>query len=192
MNRSSLKDMSNEELWQLFPIILCQHDDNWPNLYLKEKEKILNNIDQELFVRIDHIGSTAVKGLIAKPTIDILLQIKPLTELSRGKLIRSLEDIDYIYQYQPQRQEPKMMFMKGYTINGFASEVYHLHVRYQGDDDERYFCRYLVEHPVVANEYKDLKIRLAKKFEHDRDAYTKAKTTFISHYTKIAKKLYQD
>ena len=66
--------MSNEELWELFPIILTEHQKDWERLY-KLEEQQLRAIGGKDIVRIQHIGSTAVKDLIAKPTIDILLEI---------------------------------------------------------------------------------------------------------------------
>ena len=77
-----------------------------------------------------------------------------------------------------------MMFMKGYTLQGFAKRVYHLHVRYPGDWDELYFRDYLKRHREAAEEYGKLKIGLQKKYEHDRDAYTRAKTDFVRECTK--------
>jgi GrpB-like predicted nucleotidyltransferase (UPF0157 family) len=68
---------------------------------------------------------------------------------------------------------------KGYTPQGFAERVYHLHVRREGDWDELRFRDYLVSHPDAAAEYAALKRRLLAKHEHDRDAYTAAKTDFV-------------
>ena len=59
--------------------------------------------------------------------------------------------------------------------------------RRQGDHDEVYFRDYLIEHPEVAREYEVLKLGLWKRFEHDRDGYTQAKTDFVQRYTQKAK-----
>ena len=81
---------------------------------------------------------------------------------------------------------------KGYTENGFADKVYHIHLRYTGDNDELYFRDYLNENPDVAKEYESMKLRLWKQYEHNRDAYTDAKTDFISKWTAEARKEYGD
>ncbi len=60
------------------------------------------------------------------------------------------------------------------------------YVRYAGDNDELYFRDYMNEHPNVAKEYEALKLKLWKKYEHNRDAYTDAKTDFIHHWTQEA------
>ena len=77
---------------------------------------------------------------------------------------------------------------KGYTENGFDEKVYHLHLRHIGDHDEIYFRDYLNNHPDVAKEYEQLKFELWKKYEHNRDGYTNAKSEFVNKYTLIAKK----
>ena len=79
---------------------------------------------------------------------------------------------------------------RGYTKDGFADKVYHIHLRYAGDNDELYFRDYLNEHPDVAKEYETLKRSLWKKYEHNRDAYTEAKTDFIRRWTQEAFKEY--
>ena len=65
-------------------------------------------------------------------------------------------------------------------------------LRYAGDNDELYFRDYLNAHPDVAKAYELLKLRLWKQYEHNRDAYTTAKTAFISEWTAEARKEYGD
>ena len=73
---------------------------------------------------------------------------------------------------------------------GFAEKVYHLHVRYLDEWNELYFRDYLIEYPEVAKEYSKLKLGLCKRFEHDRDGYTEAKSDFILNVTDKARKKY--
>jgi GrpB-like predicted nucleotidyltransferase (UPF0157 family) len=72
---------------------------------------------------------------------------------------------------------------KGYTPAGFAEKVFHLHIKPSGDWDELYFRDYLRVHPEIAREYEVLKLSLKAQFEHNRDAYTQAKSDFITRYT---------
>ena len=81
----------------------------------------------------------------------------------------------------------RISFNKGYTEKGFAERVFHLHLRYIGDNDELYFRDYLTEHTDVAIEYERMKLELWKKYEFDRDGYTNSKTDFIQKYTEKAK-----
>lgn len=69
-----LSEMTLEELWQLFPIILKEHNVHYKDWYEIQKQELLNYIDIKNIKRINHIGSSAVEGLIAKPTVDILLE----------------------------------------------------------------------------------------------------------------------
>jgi GrpB-like predicted nucleotidyltransferase (UPF0157 family) len=80
------------------------------------------------------------------------------------------------------------MFMKGYTPQGFRGQAVHLHVRFPGDWDELYFRDYLRSHPKTAKSYGKLKQNLQLRYEHDRDAYTEAKTDFIQEATRLARK----
>lgn len=186
----NLTEMSNEELWELFPIVLSAHKKEWKQMYENEKKLLLHLIGRDHLVRISHIGSTAVEGLIAKPTIDILMEIGEQCDLKQ--MIFRLEKEGYIYVRKPKNPPPHMMFMKGYTLKGFAKRVYHLHVRYPGDWDELYFRDYLKRHREAVKEYGKLKIGLQKKYEYDRDAYTRAKTDFVRECTKKARKEFGD
>ena len=82
-------------------------------------------------------------------------------------------------------------FNKGYTKNGFAKKVFHLHLKHLGDWGELYFRDYLIDNPDIAEEYGQLKLALCPKYKNDRDSYTKAKTDFITLHTRKAKELYQ-
>jgi GrpB-like predicted nucleotidyltransferase (UPF0157 family) len=179
------KQMTNAELWELFPIILSEHKPEWKENYNKEKNVLEQAIGIDNIVRMNHIGSTAIPGLIAKPTIDILVEIKE--EAIIKKLIANMKSIGYIYSEQPKRPAPHMMFMKGYTPQGFKGQVFHIHIKYKGDWDELYFRDYLMNNPEIADEYGKLKIELQKLYEHDRDGYTHAKTNFVKRITGLAR-----
>lgn len=186
----ALSEMSLEELWGLFPIILKEHNPEYEKWYLVEKDYIISNIGQKGIKRINHIGSTSVKGLIAKPTVDILLEIDKDYNIDWLKC--NLIDMGWLLMSSENEPDMKMVFNKGYTPDGFDEKVYHLHVRYYGDWNELYFRDYLSEHSEIAEEYGKLKQSLWKKYEHNRDGYTDAKTEFILKYTNIARECYED
>lgn len=181
----SLEEMSLEELWQLFPIFLREHQDEWKDWYEEERLQLLSFLPEHQIVRLSHIGSTSVKTIWAKPIVDILLEIPKETDMTvtRDLLLQN----GYLLMSESQG---RMSFNKGYTPSGFAERVFHLHLRYEGDHDELYFRDYLQEHPAVAKDYEKLKLSLWEQYEHNRDAYTEAKTDFIKNYTEEAKKLY--
>jgi len=181
----SLEEMSLEELWHLFPIFLREHQDEWKEWYEEERLRLLSFLPEHQIVRLSHIGSTSVKTIWAKPIVDILLEIPKETDMTVMKDL--LLQNGYLLMSESQG---RMSFNKGYTLSGFAERVFHLHLRYEGDHDELYFRDYLQEHPAVAKDYEKLKLALWKQYEHNRDAYTEAKTDFIKNYTEEAKKLY--
>lgn len=183
--KKELSEKTNEELWQLFPIILREYDTHWAERYLSERDAIIKAVGEGNITRINHIGSTAVPHLTAKPTIDILLEIT--AECDTEKMKNDLVSAGYIFSAQPGNPAPHMMFMKGYTPEGFKGQAFHLHVRYAGDWGELYFRDYILKHKDIADEYGRLKMGLWKKYEHDRDGYTDAKTEFIRKYTDMAR-----
>lgn len=189
MNKE-LHEMTNEELWELFPIIIKKYNPVWKENYLKEKELLEKTLGTQNIYRINHYGSTAVPNLISKPTIDILLEIIDFVDTQ--KIIKNMQLIDYIFTPQPNNSPPHMMYMKGYNKEGFKGQVYHVHVRYAGDWGELYFRDYLIENKDIAKEYGDLKLELMKKYKNDRDGYTNAKTDFIKHHTEKARALFKN
>lgn len=178
-----LSEMTLEELWQLFPIFLTEHQNCWSEWYLEEKMALRNIFFGD--ERISHIGSTAIPSIWAKPIIDILVEIPEGYDFLMYK--ERLINADYLCMSQSKN---RLSFNKGYTENGFAERVFHLHLRYAGDNDELYFRDYFIEHIDAARKYEELKLRLWKKYEHHRDAYTEAKTDFVRKYTDEARILY--
>lgn len=183
-----LSEMTLEELWELFPIILKEYDTAYPTWYEIEKEKLMKNFDEKTIVRISHIGSTAIPGIVSKPTIDILMEISPRSNIS--KITDKLTAMKWGLMNFSKKPTFKQTYNKGYTKYGFEEKVYHLHVRYADNWNELYFRDYLIEHPEVAKEYVDLKRQLKGKYEHNRDAYTDTKGEFINKYSEIAKVQY--
>ena len=185
MMTKSLEDMTLEELWQLFPIFLREHQVEWKDWYEEERFRLLSFLPEHQIVRLSHIGSTSVETIWAKPIVDIMLEIPIETDMAvmRDLLLQN----GYLLMSESQG---RMSFNKGYTPSGFAERVFHLHLRYEGDHDELYFRDYLQEHSAVAKDYEKLKLSLWKQYEHNRDAYTDSKTDFIKKYTEEAKKLY--
>ncbi len=185
-----LSEMTLEELWELFPIILREHNPMYKDWYIEEKGNIEKIVGINKIVRINHIGSSAVEGLISKPTVDILLEIN--RECDTNDLIEKLKSVGWYLMSLQKGKDLKIAFCKGYTPNGFADKVFHLHVRHLGDWDELYFRDYLIKYENVAKEYGKLKLNLKEKYEHDRDGYTKAKSEFIKKWTKAAKEEFKN
>ena len=170
-----LSEMTKEELWKLFPITLEEHNPLWSDWY-EQQETDLRDLLGEDMSRIDHIGSTAVRGLVAKPIVDILLQIPPSAD---RELVKSKLTGDGWLVMAEDTEAGSMDLNKGYTPRGYAQRVFHLHVRPVGDHDEIHFRNYITMHPMQADEYVRLKRQLMLMYQYDRDAYTQGKSEFI-------------
>lgn len=179
MNKK-LSEMTLEELWQLFPIFLTEHKPYWKDWYIEEVALLKNLLPSE--TQYYHIGSTAINNIMAKPIIDIILEVNSSEKLTQTANL--LEKSGYLIMSQ---SDNRISLNKGYTENGFAKKVFHLHIRLKGDTDEIFFRDYLNTHPNIAKDYEKLKLSLSEKYKHNRDAYTNAKTGFIKKYTSLAK-----
>jgi len=186
----TLSEMALEELWQLFPIILKEHNPEYAKWYEEEKENLTSIVGGKNIRRISHIGSTAVPNLLAKPTVDILMEIS--ADCDMIDLKEKLSASGFICMSESYVPERAYVFNKGYTEEGFAARVFHLHVRYLSDPDELYFRDYLIAYPEAARQYAELKRDLKKKYEHNRDAYTQSKTAFVDRYTKKARREFEN
>ena len=175
-----LSEMTLEELWQLFPIYLTEHKPYWADWYSEEVARIKKMLPQD--TQYHHVGSTAINGIMAKPIVDIIIIVKSPDQLKQAADI--LQKHGCILM---STTDTRISMNKGYTENGFEEKVFHYHIRLQDDADEIYFRNYLNAHPDVAKEYEQLKLNLWKKYEHNRDAYTEAKTEFVMYYTNMAK-----
>ena len=182
-----LSEMTLEELWELFPIYLTESNPDWKGWYIEEESRLKGLLDNIGTYRIHHIGSTAIQGIWAKPTIDILL------EVAKTEVLQDIKEMLIHNGYTCMSEKvDRISFNKGYTPQGFADRVFHLHLRYVGDNDELYFRDYLNNHPDIAKEYEKIKLSLWQQFEHNRDAYTDSKSAFVTQYTKQAKAEYGD
>lgn len=175
-------DTQLDKLWELFPIFLVEHNDKWLHQYEEIEGSLSELLGEFLVARISHIGSTAVYGIWAKDIVDVLVEFPSGADL--GTAAEKLEDSDYRIL---SNEDKRVSLALGYTSSGFADKVFHIHLRFVGDNDELYFRDYLRAHEEVAHEYQELKLRLWKQHGRDREAYTEAKTGFIQAMTAKAK-----
>lgn len=176
-----LKDMTLEELWVLFPIVLVPYNPEW-EIWAKEEIEYLSCILSEFHLQLSHIGSTAIPGIQSKNIVDILAEFPPNPNWDKAKL--QMEAAGYIMMSQSGN---RMSFNKGYTPQGYAERVFHIHFRIAGDNDEICFRDYLRSNPQIASEYEALKLSLLPKYKNDRDGYTNAKTDFVHRIIRLAK-----
>jgi GrpB-like predicted nucleotidyltransferase (UPF0157 family) len=158
---------------QAFRIEIVAYDPTWPGLFAELGGELRGALG-EVALRIDHIGSTSVPGLAAKPIIDIQLSVASFEPLEAFK--RPLERLGYVYRGDNTERT------KRYFREPPGRSRTHIHVRRAGSFSEQWallFRDYLRAHPDAAAEYDAVKRDLALKFGDDRHAYTDAKVPFM-------------
>ena len=152
---------------------IVDYDPAWPDRFAREAAAIRALMGEEI-VELEHIGSTSVPGLPAKPTVDLLLAVDTFAPLDHYSVL--LAGLGYAHQPHVNDSE-RLFFWKG------APRTYHLHiVEYATWEHQRHllFRDYLRAHPEVAGQYAALKRALAERFKHNRTGYTSAKSEFIN------------
>src|ERR1035437_8071942 len=163
------------------PVHIVPYDESWPTRFEQERAILDRVIGGRVAGTIEHVGSTAVPGLAAKPVIDIMVGVDSL-EASRAA-IPVLSEIEYCYF--PYRADSMHWFCKPSP----SFRTHHLHLipfRSRLWLERLAFRDYLRRHAGVAVEYAELKQRLAAQHRLDREAYTEAKTPFVGRILKIA------
>lgn len=177
--------LSFDELWELFPIPLVDPKDSWEAQYRKIEATLARALEGTPGLRISHVGSTAIPNIKGKDIVDVLVEVA--CEVDLGEVSDALKGIGFI---QMSEQPDRISMNLGYGLQGYADEVYHVHLRFLGDNDELYFRDYLREHPEVARDYEDLKLALLQEHGRDRDAYTEGKTAFVRRWVAKARTEY--
>ena len=175
-------------------VAIAPYDFSWPELFRQEKQHLMACLPNELILRIEHFGSTAVPGLAAKPIVDMLVEVTDL-EATRARIAPILESQGYDYFWRATHGDHGppyyAWFIKRDPRTG--SRTHHIHMvegHFTEHWDRLLFRDYLIAHPEVAREYEALKTRLAAVSAQDRIAYTRGKGEFIGRVTAQAKHEY--
>jgi len=158
-------------------VIISPYDDNWPIMFAMEKTRILSVVGDK-DVAVEHIGSTAIPGISAKPIVDIMVGTKDIA--TANAYIKPLETIGYEYVEKLEKDFPRRRFLhKGPNL---PNKHFHLHmVEIDSSFWQRqlFFRDYLCNNPKASTEYQQLKENLAKQFQNDVFNYCSAKSEFI-------------
>jgi GrpB-like predicted nucleotidyltransferase (UPF0157 family) len=157
-------------------VILSPYSAEWPCLFLDLREE-LQQAFAPIAVTIEHIGSTSVPGLAAKPVIDALLGADTLADVESK--IEALGKLGYAYVSKYERELP----MRRYFVKSAAGSLrIHLHAVERGSRIWREHLAFrdaLRADAGLRSEYQALKFDLAQRFANDKSAYTDAKGPFI-------------
>lgn len=155
-------------------VILVPYDPDWPHRFDHERA-VLGGVFAGTEAVIEHVGSTAIPGLGAKPVIDMMVGLSQLTEVE-GR-IAALEAAGYEYVQKYEKELPERRYFRKPRV---PPRAYHLHCVVKGSDfwvRHLAFRDYLRAYPESAAAYYELKRELAGKCS--KEGYTEAKGSFI-------------
>jgi|AntAceMinimDraft_9_1070365.scaffolds.fasta_scaffold28725_1 GrpB-like predicted nucleotidyltransferase (UPF0157 family) len=169
------------------PYSVEPYNPEWVQKYEKEKE-IIKNILGDKVLSIEHIGSTSVKGMWAKPQIDILVIVELLKDVDDFK--EEMEEAGYIYEEKFEKYNERY-----FTRDASSGErLVSIHIREKNNPQNTpllYFRDYLRAHPEAAKEYSEVK-RKAYEKGADRVEYIKEKRDVFKKLLKKAKEWYEE
>jgi GrpB-like predicted nucleotidyltransferase (UPF0157 family) len=155
------------------PIIVVPYNPDWPRAFADLGRRLRTALGPHA-LRIDHIGSTAIPNLAAKPVLDVLISVANLEPIDAYR--PALESAGF--SWRPDNPD----LTKRYFREQPGAPRTHIHVHRAGSWGEQFlllFRDYLRAHPADAAAYARLKYQLAQQYRHDRPAYVDAKSTFI-------------
>src|SRR5918992_128153 len=158
---------------------LVPHTERWHDLFAEE-ERRLRVAFGDYALAIEHVGSTAICGLSAKPIIDIAVAVREIADAE--ECMTALEQLGYEYRGE-QGIPGRHFFGKG------EPRTHHLHMVELSSDFWRshlLFRDYLLQHRETTEKYERLKKELAEKYKGDREAYTEGKAAFIESVLEAA------
>lgn len=163
------------------PIVVTDYDPTWPTLFEQIAQPVREAV-ADLDATVEHVGSTAVPGLAAKPVIDIDVVVRSAADVPTA--IERLRSLGYLYQGDKGvKGREAFMWPEG-------ARPHHLYVVGAGNQpylDHIDFRDYLLDHPEVATDYAALKRKLAEQHSNDRLGYTDAKDEFVSGVLQMAR-----
>lgn len=174
-------DPDNPPAWAVESVRLNAYDPGWPDCaarYADELEPVLN---QWLLGRIEHVGSTAIPGIVAKPVIDLMAQVTD-TDAVVGQAGGTLGGMNWRYVPPELDGRPWRRFFAKVSPDG-RHRLAHLHLMSAGAtrwDQQIRFRDALRASPALRDEYAAIKSRLASTYAGDRERYTDEKAAFVT------------
>ena len=170
---------------KIAPVVLRDYDPEWTRTFEAEKKEIMSAVGDNIS-SLEHIGSTAIHGMLAKPEIDILIGVETLSDADR--CIEGFARVGYAYYKRFEEFEPGRRYFR--KSDGIVPLV-HVHV-YQvasREYQERLLFRdFLRQHPEEAAIYAAYKTSLLQTLGNDRSSYSGAKDRFVLNMLENLKK----
>lgn len=164
-------------------VTLEEYNSNWSKMFEEEKEN-LKKIFKDLAIEIEHIGSTSVEGLSAKPIIDVAVGVKNLKDFDKIK-----ECFEEPYSVKKDSVSDEILIRRRIAEDITTHLIHVMEVDGKRYQDTIKFRNYIRKHKDVLIEYEKLKKELAEKYADNRKMYTSSKNDFIQN---IIKKAYEE
>lgn len=162
---------------------LSKYHPGWKKAFNDEKIAIQKKL-RKAVLDIEHIGSTSIPGMSAKPILDFMIAIKSIDGYE--KYVKLLKELKYEFRRDNRATQEHVIFVKG-------PEDMRTHYLKLTKTDSKFwkenilFRDYLINHPKVATEYKELKENLQESYSSNRATYTEVKAEFIQKILTLAK-----
>jgi GrpB-like predicted nucleotidyltransferase (UPF0157 family) len=163
---------------------IVPHDIEWARLYQHERARLAETLGPHV-LDIQHVGSTAIPGILAKPILDIALAVAHFEAAT--VCIAPLEECGYLYRGE--NGIPRRHYFVLRAPHSDTTQVHlHMHEIHSFEWVNLLLFRdYLRAHPQEAQSYQKLKQTLATQFRHDRQAYTEGKAAFVANILDLAR-----
>jgi len=158
-------------------ILIQDYDPRWPAMFADEWAHIAVALGSVL-VTVEHVGSTAVPGLAAKPIIDMLVGVRSLTQ-ARSTCVAPLQQLGYVYLPEYESWLPEELFFRQGPPGPWTHHVHLMEPTAVRWGEQLLFRDYLRAHPEVAQEYGQLKQALAAAVGDDVVGFRAGKRPFI-------------
>lgn len=162
-----------------YKVLLLPHDPAWESEFKQLKAQI-HSLWQDNVLDVQHVGSTAVPSLSAKPILDVAVLLRSIDQMD----VPALEQLGYEYRGPSGDTQDRYVFIRWHESSTPDNQIALTHIHCYGPDAQGFrlqvgFRDYLIAHPDAAAAYNALKSQLAARFPDDRFAYSAGKADFI-------------
>ena len=152
------------------------HNPIWKQAFVCESQVITQTLGHDLIVAIHHIGSTAIPRIYAKPIIDFLIEVTNIDRVEEKNSVMEARGYEALGEFG---LVGRRYFRKE---NPPGIRIYNVHIyQINSTEIERHlaFRDYMIAYPQAAQQYSDLKLRLAKEYPEDIEGYMDGKDRFV-------------
>jgi GrpB-like predicted nucleotidyltransferase (UPF0157 family) len=174
---TSAPEPDDPPAWAVEAVHLSGYDSRWPGRAAGYADELRPTLTRWLLGPIEHVGSTSIPGLVAKPVIDLMAQVT-----DSDAAVGALGELDWRYVPPELDGQPWRRFFVKVSPDGLH-RLAHLHLMSAGAarwDQQLRFRDALRASPALRDEYAAVKSRLASTYADDRERYTEEKATFVT------------